>query len=390
MITSITASTREIDDPKIAVNEILTALNLEKLMKKNSLGIISCFSEFEETGVLKAICEALPFECIGSTTCLNGTGKEIDQILFSIVVLTSDECTFKTTMIEIDENYENNINSTIKKLYEEIAAKPTLFLSYFPLIHAIGGNVILSTLDEASGNVPIFGTVVVDHTSDYSTSSAILNGSLYRNGLVLGAITGEIDMSFEIASINEEKIRKQKAIITKSNGSILMEINGKPALEYLEEIGLTKEDLSIGLGVVPLVIDHKDGTKNVIRGVFAVTPEGYVVCGGSMPEGASIAIGGLDAHDVVTTTEEAIINIKKDSGVMLSYSCIARYLVTSPNVTIEAEKIKELNEGTSNYLFTVSGGEICPLIDENGKLKNYFHNYTNVMCRIKETGCKKI
>ena len=68
MIKALTATTRKIDDAQDAVNEALITLNLENNLLKNSLGIISCFSGFEETGVLKAICNAMPFDCIGSTT----------------------------------------------------------------------------------------------------------------------------------------------------------------------------------------------------------------------------------------------------------------------------------------------------------------------------------
>ena len=68
MIKSFVATTREVDDVQAAVAEITAALDLEKNLLKNSLGVISCFSDFEETGVLKAICDSLPFDCIGSTT----------------------------------------------------------------------------------------------------------------------------------------------------------------------------------------------------------------------------------------------------------------------------------------------------------------------------------
>ena len=94
MIKSFTATTREIDDAQAAVDEITKVLDIEKNLMKNSLGIISCFSEFEETGVLKAICDALPFDCIGATTCLCASDSDVDQILLAITVLTSDDCSF--------------------------------------------------------------------------------------------------------------------------------------------------------------------------------------------------------------------------------------------------------------------------------------------------------
>jgi len=46
MIKSIIATTLEIDDAEAAVNDILSGIKPETGLLKNSLGIISCFSEF--------------------------------------------------------------------------------------------------------------------------------------------------------------------------------------------------------------------------------------------------------------------------------------------------------------------------------------------------------
>jgi len=60
---------------------------------------------------------------------------------------------------------------------------------------------------------------------------------------------------------------------------------------------------------------------------------------------------------------------------------MARYLILGADTTAEAEKVIEA-AGNTQYLFAYSGGEICPLPDENGTLKNMYHNYTVVFCRL--------
>jgi len=380
MIKSFTATTREIDDEEIAVAEILAALEPEKNLLENSLGIISCFSEFEETGVLKAICDALPFDCIGSTTCISSVNKQTDRIILTLTVLTSDDCSFETTVLPITENYEESIKSTLEPLLNRSGEKPALLLSYFPLMKTVSGDMMLDAIDQTTGGgIPLFGTTAVDHTIDYSTSKTIQNGEAFREAVVLGLIYGNVNYSFDIASLDEEKIKKQKAIITEANGNILTGVNGKSALEYLEEFGLTKDDITTG--VLPLVIDHKDGTKSVARAVFALTPDGYAICGGKMPVGATLAVGRVDMVDVLHTTEETLKNLVEKESVILSYSCIARYLALGTKYTAEAEKMSEICENIQ-YLYACSGGEICPLIDANGKLINYYHNYTTVFCRL--------
>ena len=382
MIKTLTAATRELEDGKAAAGEILSMLDLGNNLLKNSLGIVSCFSEFEETGALKEICDSLPFECIGATTCLSAVDSEIDQVLFTLTVLTSDDCSFKTISIPITEKYEDSIALLLTSLLDESEEKPAFLLSYFPLINTIGGDVILTAIDQATGGIPLFGTMAIDHLIDYSTARTIHNGESYREALVMGAVYGASNFSFEIASLNESRIRTQKAIITESSGNILIGVNGRMAMEYLEEIGFIKEDLATGIGIIPLIIDHKHGTKPVARAAFALTPEGHVICGGTMPVNSTLSVGLVDMNDVLQTTENTLKPLIDTSSAVLSYSCMARYLSLGAHYTAEAEKVREIAAHATKYLFAYSNGEICPLPDENGNLKNYFHNYTIVFCSL--------
>ena len=381
MIKSIIATTREIDDPKTAVAEIKAALDLGHELLKNSLGIISCFSDFADTGVLQAICDALPFDCIGATTLQCAANGEIDQILLTLTVLTSDDCDFKTALIPVSEGYEAAIDSKVSELLGYSDEKPALLLGYFPLMTTLSGDMLLSAIDKVTGGIPLFGTLAVDHTMEYTAASTIYNGKAYREAVVLGGVFGSPTVTFEVASLNEERVRRQKAIITESTGNILIGVNGKTALEYLEEVGLTKEQLSFGVGIVPLFINHNDGTKAVARAVFGVTPDGHAVCGGAMPMDATLALGRVDKEDVLQTTEKVLSPLVQKDSTILSYSCIARYLALEGDSAAEGELAINVAKD-SHYTFANSGGELCPLPDADGNLKNYFHNFTIVFCRL--------
>ena len=381
MIKAITATTSEIDDLDAAVKEITGALNKNGRLLKNSLGLISCFSEFCEAGIVQVVCEALPFDCIGATTNMCSANNETDQVLLAITVLTSDDCCFETIALPVTDDYGNTIGDDLSDLLNRREEKPSLILSYFPLMNTVSGDMILTAIDKTTGVIPLFGTMAIDHNQVYTTAHTIHNGEAYRESVVLGLIYGDVNYSFEIASLDDEKIGKQKAIITESSGNILIGVNDKTTLDYLEEIGITKSVIESGLGILPLIVDHKDGTKPVARAVFALTPEGYAICGGAMPVGATLAVGRIDMDDVLTTTERALKHFDKESGIIISYSCMARYLALGVNIEAEAERIGELT-GSGRYIFAISGGEICPLKDTNGKLKNFFHNYTNVFCKI--------
>ncbi len=180
----------------------------------------------------------------------------------------------------------------------------------------------------------------------------------------------------------ENKIRNQKAVITASEGNLLTGVNGKSALEYFESIGLRRADLVSGLGIVPLVVDHRDGTKPVARAVFTLTPDDKAVCGGAMPVGATLGIGSIDMEDVLATTKNALRKLVEVGGVLLCYSCIARFLTLGVNTTGEAEAFLN-GVGEMPAMFAYSGGEVCPLPNDKGRLRNFYHNYSAVFCRIK-------
>ena len=381
MIRSLTAGTREIDNPEAAIAEIKKTLDLDKNLLKHSLGIISCFSEFEDTGACKAICDSLPFDCVGATTCLCASGEEVDQVYFTITVLTSDDCSFKTAAVPIAGPLEASVASGLSGLLGKPETPPALLFGYFPLMNNVSSDVILEAVDSVSGGIPIFGTVAIDHKLDYSTAKTIYNGEMFRESLVIAAIYGKPDFSLGIASYEEGNVRRQKAIITESKGNILIGVNGKTVLEYFEETGLSRDDLLVGMGITPLIVDYKDGRKPVARAIITLTPENHAICGGVMPVNTALTLARMDKNDVLHTTAAAAKPLMAKDKVVFCYSCIARFMALGINNNAEAEEVKKA-AGSARYQFACSGGEICPLPDTDGKLKNSFHNYTNVFCRL--------
>jgi hypothetical protein len=381
MIKSYCAVTREIDDAEAAVAEILAGLNLKENRLENSLGIIACFSEFADTGVLKAVCDALPFDCIGATSCICSSDGDVDQIFLSVMMLTSADCQFKTASVAVDDGYADKIGKGLADILGN--GEPKLLLTYMPLINEFGGDMMIEGIDMTTGGqIPLFGTMAIDHNKDFATAMTIYNGEAHRRSIVFGAVYGEPDFTFELASLDHNKMRKQKAIITGSDKNLLTSVNEKPVVEYLEEIGMTRDELAQGLVVIPLLIEHKSNPKPVARAVIALTPEGHAVCGGSMTQGATIAVGRLDAADILATTEKTLTPFMKDGYSLLTYSCMSRYLVLGAVNDGEAKKVDKIT-GDNPYIYACSGGEICPLADENGMIKNTFHNFSIVFCRIR-------
>jgi hypothetical protein len=387
MINTLTAYTEEIDDQDVAIGEILSQLNLGENQKQNSIGIIACHYEFVFSGAAKAISEALPFDVIGAISPAQASGENAGVLALTIMVLTSDDVYFETTL---SDSLIGDPASSITKAYNEVSAKheerPALILPYAGFMVENSGDEYIRVLTELSGGVPCFGTLAVDDSADFHNSFSIYNGIEYRDRMALALIYGEISPKFYTATISEGKIIDKPALITKSEGHILKEVNGRPVVEFFEELGLTQaSETSYAMTSLPFMLDYNDGTPPVSKVFIMLDDNSNAICAGMMPEGSTLSIGVFDKEDVLLTTGYAVEKaLEEGSGAsgMLIYSCISRNMSLGGDPLLELELIIAKNKETKHlpFIMAYSGGEICPTQVSTDKAINRFHNNTFIVC----------
>ncbi|MDR0720925.1 MAG: hypothetical protein LBF78_14935, partial [Treponema sp.] len=227
MIRTLTASTENIDDFDAAIEDIKKGLDLEHKLLKNAVGIIACHYEFAESGALKAICGALPFETCGTISSAQSTEKTAGALCFSLMVLTSDTLSFKTA---VTPSLREKSGQLIEETYKTAAGseKPSTIFTFAPFMPENSGDDYVNTLTKASGGLPVFGTLAVDDTADFHECFMLHNGNHYRDRMSLILVYGGFQPQFRLASISKGKILEQSALITGSEGHILKELNGRP------------------------------------------------------------------------------------------------------------------------------------------------------------------
>jgi hypothetical protein len=388
VIKALTAYTSEVDDVETALSEILEQLDIEKNLLENSVGILTCYAEFIGSEAVREICSAMPFEVVGSTTLGNAVRGSSDRIILTLMVLTSDDISFS---VGLTAPLSSEDEGMLRLGYEEARAKtqsrPSMMLCFAPLLVNVGGDFFVDSLSKISDGVPVFGMLAVDHNSDYHESQVIHNGEAYTDRCALILVNGDIEPRFFIGSISSESVFRQKGIVTASRGNQLQTVNNMPAIDYLQTLGLTKnEDGTIsGINAFPFIVDYNDGSVPVVRAMFATTPEGYVVCGGDIPVGATLTVGSIDADEIITTSAEAISSAVSSGNptCMIVFSCVGRYFTLGYNPLIEIEKIQSILGDTGIvYHITYSGGELCPVHASSGNSNtiNRNHNDTLVIC----------
>lgn len=384
MIKVMTAYTLEIDERELAVEEILGQLDLEKKLLKNAVGIINCHQEFVHSKVVKALCDALPFDTVGVTTTGQAVNGKMGILTLTLMVLTSDQIEFLTTCSQpLSEELDGPLRAACLEGCSRVGERPDLILAFAPLLLQYSGDQYVELLDEASGGAPLFGTMSVEDDGSYQNCFTIYNGECQRDTFALVFLSGGIRPDFFIATLSDQNILSAPALITASDRNVIKEINGFPFLNFLEGLGVAENGKMIsGHQLLLFMIDNQDGTPPVGKLLIKVDENGYGVCGGDMPKGKRLSLAVLTKKDVLKTTWETVGEARglKDKSVFMTFSCNTRNIALGSDIYAEFETVDQIIGSGEPYLAALSGGEICPYVDENGRIYNRFHNNSFIIC----------
>ncbi|MDR1037309.1 MAG: FIST C-terminal domain-containing protein [Deltaproteobacteria bacterium] len=377
----LVAQTLEPDEPEAAVRDILAQLDLDRGLRRNSACIVHCNDAFMESGVAKAVSERLPFPTAGINTFLNSSSGGItDSMLLTASVLTSDDCRFATGL---SEPMGLDVAGPAARLYVEtenlLDRRPALGLVFAPFHGSLAiGETVVEALDEVSDGVPFFGTVASDYTTSLRRPRVIHNGETYDDRASMILIEGPVVPRFRVFPVSLARSIRQKAIITDARDNVILQVNGMPALDFLEALGLCRDGQIQGVNAIPLSIDRGDGTDPVFRAIVSQTPEGGIVIGGRAPAGAMLGIGAMDQEHILCGAKLLTTQAGPAGVPLLIYSCLSRNIVLGFNYTLEADQLRAGLQRRHPYSFAYSTGEICPVPVRGGRWRNAFHNMTLV------------
>ena len=382
MIQMFCARTLEIDEPELALEELLSQIDIGGLLS-NSVGIISCNHEFVSNGTTKYLSDNLPFEVIGLTTMVTMVNGEYDQYSLGLTVLTSDEVSFKTTAtVDLNtENYRDEIDKACATYVNNSDERPSFILTVFPYSTEISGSMMISQVDKSCDGIPVWGTVASDDTMSFENSKTIHNGIGSLASLVMIFMYGPLKASFIVEALPDRNISTRKAVITSSDGYRIYTVNGVTPKEYFEELGIELSDGPDALAV-PVMIDYEDGSKPIASAFFKIYPDGSGLTGIEAPQDTTFSLGEIDYDGIIETAGESVekaLNVENATG-MLMFPCVTRYMMSSPLCDDEMCLVSEKINAKFPYMLAYSGGEICPVPGTDDRLSNRYHNYTFIAC----------
>ncbi|MDR1546447.1 MAG: FIST C-terminal domain-containing protein [Deltaproteobacteria bacterium] len=385
MIKTITASSADTDDIDLCVADFQNQLDVKGALKRRSIGLM--FGPPETMEAAKVVCRAMPFDVIGCLTPLttvNGVRRDslCDAASLTMTVLTSDEAVFAAGL---SDELGDDGREAVTTLYEKLAAKlprPPKLVLIFCSRDRPQGDHLVQWLDEASSGCPLTGCFSANYSFLLHEPDLLFNGQLLERRVGLALIDTDAEPAFLFISTPEAKRMRHRAVITASEGNLIKEINGRPVLDFLRSLNLIDHEGRLrGAMAVPIIVESPDCWRALPMVINALTEEGHVRCSLDLPSNATLTLSSLERMDVIESMRRATAIIKtKSFNLCLLFSCMGRNLALGFDYLQEIKELEAALGPRLPYCFAYSGGEICPIPDAEGRMRNAYHNLALVVC----------
>ncbi len=175
--------------------------------------------------------------------------------------------------------------------------------------------------------------------------------------------------------------------ITKSEGNILYELDGKPALDlYKRYLGEKVRELPTAALLYPLSVRAKSGDEPIVRTILNIDEaNNAMILAGDVPMGSCVQLMMSTVDDLVngakTAAEFAIRNRKRDPQLAILISCVGRKLVMDQRAEEELDEVKAVIGKATSVCGFYSYGEMAPFA---GRQFCRLHNQTMTLTLFSE------
>ncbi len=280
------------------------------------------------------------------------------------------------------EGAKENSHDTGKRLAEEIleknGEKPSLLLIFIEGLAQNGAAVVRGIQEVLGEDFPIMGGSAGDDFK-FEKTYQYHQGKVITDSVVGVALTGEFSFGMGVKHGWEPIGLPMK--VTKAEGAVLKEVDGKPALTiYEEHFGkradeLIKEPLAKMAYTYPLGMKVEGREELLIRDVVIANEKGEITAAAEIPEGSEVRLMIGDRDKAIAAAKEAakeaIKNVTPKAAIM--FNCIARNKLLGIDCSKEIQAVMEIIGEDTPLIGFYTYGEVGPFKKEGGSV---FHNET--------------
>jgi hypothetical protein len=307
-------------------------------------------------------------------------GDAVLEESITLMLLNIDRSAYRIKVFELADGGPSQMGRAVASWANGAFEKPALMIMVSG--QKLDGDLLIHSITEHAGDrIPLFGGFASYDLAALPRDTVPLVCDSRRavaEGIVALAFdTRRIELK-GIAASGWKGVGTAKTI-TKADGNVVHEIDGRPAHDVINRYLEIGDDVEVALEY-PLCWTREDGSE-VLRGIIGFNEDKSLVYAGTVPQGAKVRFSFPPGTEVI---EEAVSQMSsfKNSGsagdAVILFSCRARYTALGPMVEDEVEAINALWGGAQIGFFTF--GEIGP--GPQGRCD--FHNYTIVAVQISQ------
>ncbi len=298
--------------------------------------------------------------------------------------------------VGVGENIGNGPREAGKKAAEEVKKQSGNDLKSFIMLPDVlvgnGAEIVRGVLDSLGEHFPVVGGASGDDFA-FKKTYQYVNDKVYSGAVVGLGLTGQFKMGIGVKHGWIPVGESSK--VTKSSGSVVHEIDGKPAISIYEsyfgekEAEVLKSETLAKLAITyPLGMRVEGSDELLIRDPLTVDENGSITCAAEIPEGADIRLMIGSKEEAVKVAKKAAENAleqldgSKPKAIII-FNCIARNKLFGERSGDEINAIQEALGKDVPLIGFYTYGEQAPL---GGEVKNIekcnpaFHNETVVIC----------
>jgi hypothetical protein len=284
----------------------------------------------------------------------------------------------------------------VAEIVKSAGGNPDAFIMFPDVLSGNGADIVRGILDVLGQHSLVVGGAPGDDFK-FKKTYQYLNEKIY-SGSVLGlGLSGAFKIGVGVKHGWIPIGIPMK--VTKSEGSVRHELDGKPAISvYQKYFGeeeakqLQKETLAQLAITYPLGMSIKDSEEMLIRDPITFDEKGSITCAAEIPEGATVQLMAGSREEAIKAAKIAAQNaLSQLEGsapkAVIIFNCIARNKLFGEHSKEEIDAIQEVIGRDVPLIGFYTYGEQAPIgrdVRNINTCNTDFHNETVVICIIGE------
>ena len=327
----------------------------------------------EQPSLLENLCQAYPCACIAGISAagelLNGEAFE-NSIVYSAIEF--DHTTVRQARVNLNEDREDEYESGLKLAKQLLEDDLAAVIIYSEGLSVDCDEIVKGARQVIDSEVPFIGGLASDVNAIEHTVVMDREG-VYDDAVVALGIYGKrIEVDVITSNFDQKGIEVE---ITSSEGNIIYEINGKPALSEYENLILEQSSQKLNSRLLHplLILDEESNQAMYCRSIHAFdTESNSLLSAGTVPEGRARLISVIDLKDLIRDADSISSNFNNQpTEFALVVSCAGRKTAMDDEWPQEATVIQK-NLGETPSIGFYSFGEIgMSYLDSSTILHNH-------------------